>query len=30
MTHPMIHTHPMHNSCPTLGAPSPDGEAGPE
>jgi hypothetical protein len=24
----MIHTHPMHNSCPTLGAPSLDGDAG--
>lgn len=28
MTHPMIHTHLMHHSCPTLGAPSPDGDAG--
>jgi hypothetical protein len=28
MTRPMIHTHPMHNSFPTLGAPSVDSDAG--
>lgn len=27
-THLMIHTHLMHHSCPTLGTPSPDGDAG--
>lgn len=28
MTRPMIHTHLMRNSFPTLGAPSVDGDAG--
>lgn len=28
MTHPMIHTHLMHNGCPALGAPSVGGDAG--
>lgn len=30
MTHPVIHTHLTHNSLPSSGAPSVDGDAGPE
>ncbi len=28
MTHPMIHTHAVHNSCPISGAPPLDRDAG--
>lgn len=30
MTHSVIHTHRMGNSAPRSGAPSVDGDAGPE